>query len=139
MSGGGPRASPGFLPLTWAFLFVINKLPFTVDRRSVEVYAIVRLAQRQVMVKPEEYVRVPRLDVTPGSLISCDDVLFYADGDDVRVGRPLLDGIKVTAEVLDHLRDDKIIVFKMKRRKKYRRKRGHRQDYTLLKIKEISA
>ncbi len=103
------------------------------------MYAVVRLAGKQVTVKPEEQVRVPLLDVEVGSVIQCDDVLLYSGEGDVRVGRPCLDDVKVTAEVLGHGRDKKIIVFKMKRRKKYRRKKGHRQGYTLLKIKDISA
>jgi large subunit ribosomal protein L21 len=103
------------------------------------VYAVVRLAGKQVTVKPEEKVVVPLLDVEEGSVIRCDDVLFYSDGDDVRVGRPLLDDVKITAQVLGHRRDEKVVVFKMKRRKNYRRKRGHRQGYTILKIREISA
>ncbi len=102
------------------------------------MYAVVNLAGKQFTVKPEENVKVPLLDAAVGSIIRCDDVLFYADGEDVRVGQPRLDDVTVTAEVLQHARDKKIIVFKMKRRKNYRRTRGHRQDYTLLKIKEIS-
>ncbi len=103
-----------------------------------ELYAVVRLAGKQITVKPDDDVRVPCLDVEVGSVIRCDDVLLYADGEDVRIGRPCLEDIKVTAEVLRHGRDKKITVFKMKRRKNYRRKNGHRQGYTLLKIKEIS-
>lgn len=103
------------------------------------MYAVVNLAGKQFTVRPEENVKVPLLDAAVGSIIRCDDVLFYADGGDVRVGQPRLDGVTVTAEVLQHARDKKIIVFKMKRRKNYRRTKGHRQDYTLLKIKEISA
>lgn len=102
------------------------------------MYAVVRLAGKQVTVKPDENVQVPSLDVEVGSIIQCDDVLLYSDGDDIRIGRPRLGDIKVTAEVLRHGRDDKITVFKMKRRKNYRRKKGHRQGYTLLKIREIS-
>ena len=102
------------------------------------MYAVVQLAGKQFMMKPEERVKVSLLDAEPGSVIKCEDVLVYADGKDVRVGRPNLDGISVTAEVLEHGRDKKITVFKMKRRKGYRRKKGHRQGYTLLKVKEIS-
>jgi large subunit ribosomal protein L21 len=102
------------------------------------VYAVLRLAGKQVIAKPDERVSVPLLDAAVGSVISCDDVLFFKDGDDVRVGRPLLEGVRVTAEVLKHAREGKITVFKMKRRKKYRRKKGHRQGYTVLRIKEIS-
>jgi large subunit ribosomal protein L21 len=97
------------------------------------------LAGKQVIVRPDEAVQVPRLDAEVGSTIRCDDVLLYADGADVRIGRPSLDDVKVTAEILGHSRDEKIIVFKMKRRKGYRRKKGHRQGYTRLRIREISA
>jgi large subunit ribosomal protein L21 len=102
------------------------------------VYAVVRLAGKQVTVKPDLKVEVPRLDAEVGSVIQCDDVLLFSDGKDVRVGQPSLDGVKITAEVLEHGREDKIIVFKMKRRKNYRRKKGHRQGYTLLKITKMS-
>ncbi len=102
------------------------------------MYAVVRLAGKQVTVKPDEQVEVPRLDAEVGSVIQCDDVLLFSDGKDVRVGRPSLDDVKITAEVLEHGREDKIIVFKMKRRKNYRRKKGHRQGYTLLKIMKMS-
>ena len=101
------------------------------------MYAVVSLAGKQFTVKPDENIRVPLLDVEVGSVISCDDVLLFSDGDDVRVGQPKVDGVKVTAEVVEHGRDRKIIVFKKKRRKGYRRKNGHRQGFTLLKIKEI--
>jgi large subunit ribosomal protein L21 len=102
------------------------------------VYAVVNLAGKQYTVKPDENIRVPLLDVEVGSTIQCDEVLLYSDGDDVRVGQPKLDGVKVTAEVVEHGREKKITVFKMKRRKGYRRKKGHRQNFTLLKIKDIS-
>ena len=92
------------------------------------MYAVVNLAGKQFTVRPEEKMKVPRLDAEVGSVIRCDEVLFYADGEDVTV----------TAEVVEHGRGKKIIVFKMKRRKNYRRIKGHRQGYTLLKIKEIS-
>lgn len=102
------------------------------------MYAVVQLAGKQFMIRPEERVRVPLIDAEPGSVIKFEDVLVYADGSDVRVGRPRLDNVSVTAEVLEHGREKKITVFKMKRRKGYRRKKGHRQDYTLLKVKDIS-
>ena len=103
------------------------------------MYAVVRLAGKQYMMRPDERVRVPLLDAEPGSTIKCEEVLAYSDGKDVRIGQPRLDDITVTAEVLEHGREKKIVVFKMKRRKGYRRKKGHRQDYTLLRVKEISA
>jgi large subunit ribosomal protein L21 len=102
------------------------------------MYAVVRLAGKQCMVSPEGKIKVPRLDVEEGSLIQCDQVLFYSQGDDTRIGNPTLDDVKVTAEVVSHGRDKKVTVFKMKRRKNYRRRKGHRQEHTILKIKEIS-
>ena len=103
------------------------------------MYAVVNLAGKQYTVRPDEHIRVPSLDAEAGSVIQCDDVLLFSDGEEVRVGRPRLDDVKVTAEVVEHGRHKKITVFKMKRRKNYRRKKGHRQGYTLIKIREISA
>ena len=103
------------------------------------MYAVVRIAGKQVMAKPNEIVDVPRLDVEPGSIISCDEVLAYSDGTEVRVGRPRLEGIKVIGEVIGHRREDKVLLYKMRKRKNYRRKKGHVQGYTRLRIKEISA
>ena len=103
------------------------------------MYAVVNLAGKQFTVRPDENIRVPLLDVEVGSVIQCEDVYLYSDGKDVRVGQPKVEGVKVTAEVIKHGRAKKIIVFKMKRRKGYRRKNGHRQGFTLIKIKEISA
>ena len=71
--------------------------------------------------------------------LTFDDVLLASSGDEVKVGAPLVDGARIEAEVLRHGRDKKVIVFKMKRRKNYRRKYGHRQPFTELRIKSISA
>jgi large subunit ribosomal protein L21 len=103
------------------------------------VYAVVNLAGKQFTVRPDANIRVPLLEAEVGSVIQCDDVLLYSDGDDVRVGKPRVDGVKVTAEVVRHGRERKIIVFKKKRRKGYRRKNGHRQDFTLIRITDIKA
>ena len=103
------------------------------------MYAVIDLAGKQFTVKPEDNIQVPLLDVEVGSVIQCDNVLLFSDGDDLRIGKPKLDNIKVTAEVVSHGRDKKIIVFKMKRRKNYRRKNGHRQGFTMLKIRGIDA
>ena len=103
------------------------------------MYAVIDLAGKQFTVRPEDSIQVPLLDAEVGSVIQCDNVLLFSNGDDVRVGKPTLDNIKVTAEVVSHGRDKKIIVFKMKRRKNYRRKNGHRQGFTMLKIRGIDA
>jgi len=103
------------------------------------VYAVVRLAGKQFMVKPNEIVDVPLLELEPGTVISCDEVLAYSDGTDVRVGKPLVEGVKVVGEVVSHGREAKVMLYKMKRRKNYRKKQGHKQHYTRLIIKEITA
>jgi large subunit ribosomal protein L21 len=82
-------------------------------------------------------VRVPRLDAEVGSKLSLDKVLLLSDGKKVAVGQPHVSGKAVQAEVVRHGRDAKIVVFKKKRRKNYRRTRGHRQGFTEIKIKAL--
>jgi large subunit ribosomal protein L21 len=103
------------------------------------VYAVVRLAGKQFMVQPNELVDVPLLELEPGTVINCDEVLAYSDGKDVRVGKPLVEGIKVVGEVVGHARAAKVMLYKMKRRKNYRKKQGHKQHFTRVRIKEITA
>jgi large subunit ribosomal protein L21 len=102
------------------------------------MYAVFRTGGKQFRAEPGKKIRVPSLDVEPGESISFDDVLLTSDGKEVQVGAPILDGAKVTAEVVRHGRDKKIIVFKRKRRKGYRRKQGHRQGFTELRVDEIT-
>lgn len=99
-------------------------------------FAIVRTGGKQFRVEKDAKVRVPSLDQEVGASIDLD-VLAAADGDSTRVGSPLVEGAKVTATVVDHGRAPKIIVFKKKRRKQYKRTKGHRQGYTTLKIDSI--
>jgi len=103
------------------------------------VYAVVRLAGKQFMVQPNEIVDVPRLELEPGTVINCDEVLAYSDGADVRVGKPVVEGVKVVAEVVGEMRAKKVMLYKMKRRKNYRKKQGHKQPFTRVRIKEITA
>lgn len=98
-------------------------------------YAIIRSGGKQFRVEEDGNVRVPLMDKQVGDEIELD-VLLLA-GDETKTGTPLVDGARVTATVVDHGRDDKIIVFKKKRRKQYKRKQGHRQGYTTLKIDSI--
>ena len=102
------------------------------------MYAIVRTGGMQFKVLPDETVRVPRMEAQEGQQVTIDEVLLLQDGDRTMVGSPTVSGAKVTAEVLAHGKGKKVIVFKMKRRKDYRRTRGHRQGYTELLIKDIS-
>lgn len=103
------------------------------------MHAVIRTGGKQYRVAEGDVLRVEKLEAESGSKIELDEVLMVADGDKVEVGSPLVAGGKVTAEVQGHGRGDKINVIKFKRRKKYRRKYGHRQDYTELKVTGISA
>ena len=101
------------------------------------MYAVFRTGGKQFRAEPGKKIRVPSLEVEPGESITFGDVLLASDGTEVQVGSPVLDGAKVMAEVLRHGRDRKIIVFKRKRRKNYRRKQGHRQGFTEIRVDEI--
>lgn len=102
-------------------------------------YAVIRTGGLQFKVAEGDLIRVPRIRSDVGSALEMPDVLALSAGGDLRVGTPLVDGAKVTAEVVGHGRSRKIIVYKKKRRKGYQRKKGHRQGYTELKITGIAA
>ena len=99
-------------------------------------YAIIRSGDKQFRVTPGSVVRVPRITTEVGEKANFD-VLVYGDGSDVQVGAPLVGGVGVEGTVIEHGRGDKIIVFKMKRRKGYKKKQGHRQDYTAVRIDSV--
>jgi large subunit ribosomal protein L21 len=103
------------------------------------MYAIVRTGGKQYQVACGDQVRVEKLEGNVGDSIDLVDVLMVSDGDDVKIGQPVLGNAKVTAKIAEQGRGKKVIVFKRKRRKGYRLKKGHRQSYTALKIEEISA
>jgi len=103
------------------------------------MYAIVRTGGKQYQVACGDQVRVEKLEGNVGDSIDLVDVLMVSDGDDVKIGQPVLENAKVTAKIAEQGRGKKVIIFKRKRRKGYRLKKGHRQSYTALKIEEISA
>jgi len=103
------------------------------------LYAIVEFKGFQFKVGPSQLVKVPRLDAEVGSEVVMDKVLVFSDGKEIKVGRPYVAGGRVMAKVNRHGRAKKIIVFKYKRRKDYRRKRGHRTDFTELSVEELQA
>lgn len=103
------------------------------------MYAIVKCGGKQLKVMAGDVVRVERLESAVGSSVALEEVLLVGDGDKVTVGTPKVNGAKVAATVLEQMRDDKVIVFKKKRRHNYRRKKGHRQFLTVLQITEIAA
>jgi large subunit ribosomal protein L21 len=101
------------------------------------MYAIVEIAGQQFKVQKDQKVFVHRLDAKEGSKVEFDQVLLIDDKGKINVGAPAVDGAKVTAEVLNHVKGDKVIVFKKKRRKGYKKKNGHRQSFTEIAIKGI--
>ena len=101
------------------------------------MYAIVEIAGQQFKVKQDQQIFVHRLEVKEGSKIDFEKVLLIDNSGKVNVGAPVIKGAKVTAKVLDHLKGDKVIVFKKKRRKGYKVKNGHRQYLTKLEILKI--
>jgi large subunit ribosomal protein L21 len=101
------------------------------------MYAIVETGGKQYKVQPGDMLQVEKLAAEPGETVDLDRVLMVADDDAVNVGTPLIDGAKVVAEVVDQGRGPKIIVFKYKAKVRYRRKTGHRQPLTTLRIREI--
>lgn len=102
------------------------------------MYAIVEIAGQQFKVEKDRYVYTHRLQVEEGETIEFDKVLLTDDDDTVNVGTPNIEGAKVTGKVLEHLKGNKVIVFKKKRRKGYKVKNGHRQYLTKVLIEGIS-
>jgi large subunit ribosomal protein L21 len=103
------------------------------------MYAVFATGGKQYRVQPGDTVRVEKLAEEAGKTIEFTEVLLVADGDNVRVGAPHVGGAKVTAEVVGDGRGEKLLIFKYKRRKSYRRKTGHRQPFTAIKITAINA
>jgi large subunit ribosomal protein L21 len=102
------------------------------------MFAVVEVAGKQFKVTPKDHVEVPSLQEKPGTKIRLDRVLLLGDDKKVVVGHPLVAGASVEATVIDHGKSPKVIVFKKKRRKGYRVKRGHRQGYTQIEINSIA-
>ena len=103
------------------------------------MFAIVEIAGHQFKVEKDQKVFVNRLASEEGKKVSFDNVLLLSDGSNVTVGAPAIDGAQVEAKVIKHLKGDKVVVFKKKRRKGYRVKNGHRQSLTEIVIESISA
>jgi large subunit ribosomal protein L21 len=108
----------------------------TLCRRSA-INAVIRSGGKQFNVREGTVLRVPSLQAEPGSQVQIADVLLLIDGDHTTVGSPTVSGAMVVAEVLEHGRGPKVVNFKYKAKVRYRRKRGHRQGFTALKVREI--
>ena len=101
------------------------------------MYAIVEIAGQQFKVEKDQQIFVHRLEEREGAKVEFDNVLLIDNNGKVNVGAPAISGAKVTAKVLDHVKGDKVVVFKKKRRKGYRVKNGHRQAFTQIEIQSI--
>ena len=101
-------------------------------------YAIIRTGGKQFRAEPGKSLRIPSLLGDAGTAVEFNDVLLGSDGTSIKTGVPVLTGAKVTGEIVKHGLDDKIIVFKFKRRKNYAKKQGHRQKFTEVRIKDIT-
>jgi len=105
----------------------------------MDMYAVIKTGGKQYRVQVGNKLKVETLPAEVGSDIQLDQILMVADGDMISTGAPLLDQAKVSATVISHGRHDKIRIFKMRRRKHYRKQQGHRQNYTEIQITGISA
>lgn len=102
------------------------------------MYAIFRALGKQFRAEKGKTIRLPLMDAEAGSKVTFDEVLLSSDGQTIRAGTPLISGARVEAEVLGVGKEPKIYVFKFKRRKNYRRKTGHRQRYTEVRITDLT-
>ena len=102
------------------------------------MFAIIKTGGKQYKVSEGDIIKVEKIEAEAGDKIEFDQVLMVA-GDDVKVGSPVVEGAKVQAEVLDQKKDKKIVIFKFKAKKNYRKKKGHRQPFTRLEVTKIEA
>ena len=101
------------------------------------MYAIVDIAGKQFKVAKDQYIYAPKLEGEQGAAVSFDKVLLIDDGGTVNIGAPTVQGAKVSGKILEHVKGNKVIVFKKKRRKGYAVKNGHGQQYTKVQIESI--
>ena len=102
------------------------------------MFAVIKTGGKQYKVASGDVIKVEKLEGDEGSSVNFDDVLLVGDDSNVTAGTPLVEGAKVSAEILEQTRSDKVLVFKKKRRHNYRRKAGHRQQLTVLRITDVA-
>ena len=101
------------------------------------MFAVIKTGGKQYKVANDDVIHVAKLDAEPGMSVTFSEVTMFSDGNAVQVGAPLIEGLSVTGEVVEQARGEKVIAFKKRRRQNSRRKRGHRQDYTVIRISAI--
>jgi len=102
------------------------------------MYAVVEIAGQQYKVSKSDTIHVPKLESEPGQKLTFDKVLLIGDDKQTKIGAPYIQGTQVEAKVVGHVKDDKVTVFKKKKRKGYKVRRGHRQQYTELEIVKVA-
>jgi large subunit ribosomal protein L21 len=102
------------------------------------MFSIIEQGGSQFKVTAGATIRVPLIQAEEGAEVTIEKVLLTADGENIKVGNPVVEGVTVTAKVVDHIKDKKVMIIKRKRRKDYRRVNGHRQKYTRLQIVSIN-
>lgn len=108
----------------------------TTERRSM--FAVIKTGGKQYRVQENTILRVEKLEVEAGQKVTFDEVLMVSNKGKISLGTPMVEGASVVGEVMDQMRDRKVIIFKKKRRHNYRRKKGHRQHLTVVRIEKIS-
>ena len=103
------------------------------------MYAVIQTGGKQYKVAPGDMVKVEKLEAKKGDTIEIREVIMVADGDKVSVGKPTVSNATVTAEVVGDVKGTKLLIFKHRRRKGFRKTTGHRQSYTTIKVKDIKA
>lgn len=99
---------------------------------------MIKIGGLQYSVKPGDVIKINKIELEPEATLDVSDVLMYSDGKDVKIGTPTVSGVSVKLQVMRQMRNDKVIIFKKHRRHNYRRKKGHRQPMTLVKIIDIA-
>lgn len=103
------------------------------------MYAVIKTGGKQYRVAAGQKIKVEQIPADVGSEITLDQILMVGEGDSVQIGTPVVSGAAVVATVVSHGRHDKIKIFKMRRRKHYQKRQGHRQNYTEIRIESIAA
>jgi len=123
----------GFVSYRYHYIFALHFL------KHLEImYAIVDIAGKQFKVEKDKSIYAPKLEGKEGSAVEFDNVLLVDNEGKVKVGAPTVKGSKVSGKILEHVKDDKVIVFKKKRRKGYKKKNGHRQQFTKVLVESIA-
>jgi large subunit ribosomal protein L21 len=119
--------------------FLNSGLSDLFSQEGKNMYAVVATGGKQYKVAEGDVLRFEKLTGDVGSLIAFDNVLIFSDGENVKIGQPGVDGVTVHGQIVAQGKSKKILVFKYKRRKRYRRKQGHRQPFTAVRIDRIEA